>query len=52
MTPENYQAINKALCYAEAQVEVLIMAGDHETAREIVLYLAKARVALNDEANK
>jgi hypothetical protein len=52
MKPENWEAINKALCYAEAQVEVLIMSGDHELATDIVLYLAKARLALNEEASK
>ena len=52
MNPENFEAINKALCYAEAQAEVLVMSGDHQNAKEIVLYLAKARAALYDEANK
>ena len=49
MDIKNYIAINKAITYAESQVEVLIMSGDHETAKEIVLYLAQARVALEDE---
>ena len=49
MKHENYLAINKALCYAEAQADVLVMSGDHETAREIILYLAKARAALEEE---
>ncbi len=49
MKTENYYFINKALSYAEAQVEVLIMSGDHQTAKEIVLDLAKARAALEEE---
>ena len=49
MDIKNYLAINKAIAYAEAQVERLIMSGDHDTAKEIVLYLAQARVALEDE---
>ena len=49
METKNYLAINKAIAYAEAQVEVLILSGDHDTAKEIVLYLAQARVALEDE---
>jgi len=50
MKTENFEAINKGLCYAEAQAEVLVMSGDHETAKDIILYLAKARAALYDEA--
>lgn len=46
---ENYHAINSGLCYAEAQLEVLIMSGDHETAKEVSLKLAKARAALEEE---
>lgn len=49
MKTENYLAINKAIAYAEAQVERLIMSGDHQTAKEISLYLAQARVALEEE---
>ena len=52
MKTENFTAISKGLAYAEAQVEVLIMSGDHQTAKEIVLYLAQARAALNEEFNK
>ncbi len=52
MKNENYLALNKALCYAEAQVERLILSGDHQTAKEIVLYLAQARVALEEENNR
>lgn len=46
---DNWAKINKALCYAEAQADILRMSGDHETAVDIVLYLTQARVALNDE---
>jgi hypothetical protein len=42
-------SINKALCWAEVQSELLVLSGDHETAKEIVLMLAKARAALIDE---
>ncbi len=49
MEESNYYAINKAIAYAEAQVEVLQLSGDHQTAKEIVLYLAQARVALEAE---
>jgi len=52
MKPENVISINKALCYAEAQAEILVLSGDHEAAREIVLYLVEARAALIEESRK
>ena len=52
MTTDNWTKINKAISYAEAQVEILIMSGDYDTAKDIVLMLAQARAALNDEADR
>lgn len=52
MTTDNWILINAALCWAEVQAELLIMSGDHDTAKEIVLMQAKARVALEDEADR
>lgn len=52
MKPENYEAIEKALRWAERKQEKMVFAGDHEGAREIAMTLLKAKVALLDEVNK
>tara|TARA_R110002020_G_scaffold144145_2_gene317028 strand:+ start:4901 stop:5056 length:156 start_codon:yes stop_codon:yes gene_type:complete len=50
MTQENYEAIDKALNFAEQQLERIVFTGDHERAKEIAVDLLHARVALLDEA--
>jgi len=50
MKAENFKAIEKALKYAELQLELLVFSGDHDTAKAIAVELLEARVALYDEA--
>jgi len=52
MTPENYEAIDKALTFAEKQLERIIFTGDHERAKEIAVDLLHAKAALLDEVSK
>ena len=50
MKTENYDAIDKALRWAEEQLEKLIFSGDHDKAKEVSIVLLNAKVALLDEA--
>lgn len=52
MKAENREAINKALEWAEKQLEKMIFSGDHETARDIAIVLLEAKVAMLDEVSK
>jgi hypothetical protein len=52
MNPENYEAIDKALIWAEDQLEKLIFSGDHDTAKEVAIVLLSAKVALLDEVKR
>ncbi len=49
---ENYEAIDKALKWAEKQQEKMIFSGDHEGALDAAMILLNAKVALLDEDKK
>lgn len=50
MKTENFEAIEKALNWAEKQQEKMIFSGDHEGALASAMILLNAKVALLDEA--
>ena len=52
MTIENYLAINRALCYMAAQVDVIKLSGDFETAKKVQKDWLKAKAALEEEKRK
>ncbi len=52
MKPENYEAINNALKWAEKQQEKMIFLGDHEGALDASPIILDAIVALLDEDKK
>jgi len=52
MKPENKEAINKALKWAERQLNTIVLLGDIEEAREGAKCLLEAKVALLDEVGK
>ena len=52
MKPENYEAIDDALKWAEKKQAQMVFAGDHEGARDVAMILLKAKCALLDEVGR